>query len=189
MRSEPSDRADVRRLRPRDYGQYLDFLLDLDETTRRNRFAGCVSDDLIADHVDRLAERDATVFGAFITPPDAARPVMIGGAEWHPTQAMGTGEAAFAVDPRYRKRGVGALLLDAIVLHARNRGSREIRVVCLRDNMAMRRLATRAEARLMITLDEIEGTIAPPPPSPLSYWREWWSDRRPSAWRARVAAH
>jgi hypothetical protein len=55
--------------------------------------------------------------------------------------------------------------------------------------MAMRRLATRAEARLMITLDEIEGTIAPPPPSPLSYWREWWSDRRPSAWRARVAAH
>jgi len=189
MRSEPTTRATVRRLRPREYGLYLDFLLGLDETTRRNRFAGSLSDDLIVDHVERLADRDATVFGAFITPPDAARPLMIGGAEWHPGHTREIGEAAFAVDPRQRKRGIGTLLLDAVVLHARNRGSRQIRVICLRDNMAMRRLATRAEARLMITLDEIEATIAAPPPSPLSYWREWWSDRSATARRMRADAH
>ena len=56
-------------------------------------------------------------------------------------------EAAFVVSPDAQHHGIGTALLDVIVLAARNRNHPVIRVMCLRTNEAMRRLARKADAR------------------------------------------
>jgi GNAT superfamily N-acetyltransferase len=85
-------------------------------------------------------------------------------------------EAAFAVERSLQNQGIGTALLDVIVLAARNRGYAAIRVVCLRSNWAMRRLAQKAEARLLLTLDELHGEISAPRPTMLSWLREAFVD-------------
>jgi GNAT superfamily N-acetyltransferase len=89
-----------------------------------------------------------------------------------PEAADDVAEAAFVVDPALRNRGLGTALLEATVLAARNRGHRAIRVICLRDNWPMRRLAQKAEAGLMLTFDEMHGEIRTPAATPLSLMRE-----------------
>ncbi len=157
--------AVIRKLRCDEGERYRDFLLGLDARTRRDRFCGGVSDTYVAEHAARAWER-ALVHGAFVDGH------LCGASELHLDAEDGVAEAAFVVDPALRKRGLGTALLDATVLAARNRGFRAVRVICLRDNWAMRRLAQKAEAALMLTFDEMHGEIRTPAATPLSLMRE-----------------
>jgi hypothetical protein len=62
------------------------------------------------------------------------------------------------------------------VLAARNRNHPVIRVMCLRTNEAMRRLARKADARLVLTYDEAVGEIHASRPNALSWLREAFAD-------------
>lgn len=156
----------VRRLRGDERALYLDFMLGLDEQTRHDRFCAGVGDDFILRHASRAFDPQALVFGCFID--DALRGV----AELHLGRDGGPSEAAFAVHRGFQSKGIGTALLDAVVLAARNRGVSRVRVACLRTNLAMRRLAQKAHARLTVTLDEVEGEIEAPRATPLSWLRE-----------------
>jgi GNAT superfamily N-acetyltransferase len=85
-------------------------------------------------------------------------------------------EAAFVVSPAVRHHGIGAALLDLIVLAARNRNHPVIRVTCLPTNVAMHRLAQKADARLVLSYDEAVGEIYGPRPNALSWLREAFAD-------------
>ena len=158
--------ASVRRLRADEHALYRDFMLGLDPVTRHDRFCAGVGDDFVRRHAARLFATDALVFGCFVDE------VLCGVAELHAGRSGGPAEAAFAVGRQFQSGGIGTALLEAVVLAARNRGIARVRVACLRTNLAMRRLAQKAEARLTLTLDEVEGEIAAPRATPLSWLRE-----------------
>ena len=153
----------VRKLRPDEGDLYRDFLLRLDPQTRRDRFCSGVSDAYIHEHVGRVVASGALLYGCFHDDD------LCGAAELH---SGGPAEAAFAVARDCQDHGIGTALLEAVVLAARNRGHLVIRVTCLRTNEAMRRLAQKADARLILSYDEAEGEIRTPAPTALSWLRE-----------------
>jgi RimJ/RimL family protein N-acetyltransferase len=148
----------VRRLRPDELLSFKQFLLDLDDNTRRDRFCGTVSDTFIAQYAEETWQAGTLLIGTF------AEGRLCGVAELHPAGADRTGEAAFAVRPEFRKRGMGSSLLTAILLAAEAKGYQRIRTACLPANAAMRQLARKAGAALHIQIDEVMGEIPVPLP-------------------------
>lgn len=172
--------AFIRKLRADEEPAYRNFLLSLDPQSRRNRFCGSVSDAYIVEHARRTWEANTLLHGCFVD--GALRAI----SELHLEEDAPEAEAAFVVDPALRNQGIGTALLDVTVLAARNRGYRCIKVICLRSNFAMRRLAQKAEARLMLTFDEVHGEIVAPTPTMLSWLRETVADAYETAgwlWR------
>ena len=170
MSASRDQTAVIRKLRPEESGLYRDFLLGLDPQTRRDRFCGGVSDAYLSRHAERILSTGAVLYGCF---QDGR---LCGVAELHAAAPGEPAEAAFVVSPDLRHHGVGTALLDAIVLAARNRRHPVIRVTCLRSNEAMRRLARKADARLVLTYDEAQGEIHAPRPTALSWMREAFVD-------------
>ncbi len=160
----------VRKLRQDELSSYKSFLLGLDEPTRRNRFCSTVSDAFVKLYAERTWRAGALVIGAF------SAGQMCGIAELHPAGAPSLAEAAFAVKPEFRNRGVGTSLLDAVLLGAGNRGYDRVRTVCLPTNVAMRQLARKACARLELAVDELKGEITPPRPTIFTWLREVMGD-------------
>src|SRR4051812_39303239 len=135
----------VRKLRSGKGDLYRGFLLALDPESRHERFCGGVSDAYLIQHVERVLSSGAILYGCF------ADGALCGVAELHAAEPGEPAEAAFVVSPAIRHRGIGTALLDAVVLAARNRNHPVIRVTCLVTNEAMRRLAEKAHARLVLT--------------------------------------
>jgi len=170
MPSSLDHTAVIRKLRPDESELYRNFLLGLDPQTRRDRFCGGVSDAYLGQHARRVLSSDAVLYGCF---QDGQ---LRGVAELHAAAPGEPAEAAFVVSPDLQHHGIGTALLDAIVLAARNRNHPVIRVACLRSNEAMRRLAEKADARLILTYDEAAGEIYAPRPTALSWLREAFVD-------------
>lgn len=177
--------AVIRKLRADEAPLYRKFLLGLDAQSRRDRFCADVSDSFIIQHADRTRDGNTLLHACFVD--GELRAV----AELYLGQEGPEAEAAFLVDPALRGHGIGSALLDATVLAARNRGYCRIKVICLRGNFAMRRLAQKAEAKLMLTFDELHGEIVAPTPTALSWLRETVVDAHEAAagiWQSRKRA-
>ncbi len=157
----------VRKLRDHECSSFQQFLLGLDHKSRRDRFCSTVSDTFLAKYAEQTWRTGAVVVGAF------SGGQLCGVAELHPAGRDGVAEAAFAVRPEFRKRGVGSSLLEAVLGAAANRGYLRVRTVCLPTNSAMRQLARKAGARLELTIDEVNGEITAPRPSILTWLREF----------------
>ncbi|MFY9837200.1 MAG: hypothetical protein WAK55_12155, partial [Xanthobacteraceae bacterium] len=56
----------IRKLWIGETGKYREHVLRLDPESRRNRFAGGVSDDFIRDYVDLATGLDAVIHGFFV---------------------------------------------------------------------------------------------------------------------------
>ena len=160
----------IRKLRHDEGDLYCEFLLSLDFETRRNRFCGGVSDAYLCQHANRILSSGAVLYGCF----QEGR--LRGVAELHAAAPGEPAEAAFVVSPDLRDHGIGTALLDAIVLAARNRNRPVVQVTCLRTNEAMRRLAQKAEARMVLTFAEAAGEIHAPRPTAMSWLREAFVD-------------
>ena len=170
MPSSLDHTAVIRKLRPDESGLYRDFLLSLDPQARRDRFCGGVSDAYLSQHTQRILNAAAVLYGCF------QESQLCGVAELHAAAPGEPAEAAFVVSPDLRHHGIGTALLDTVVLAARNRGHSVIRVTCLRTNGAMRRLAQKAGAHMVLTYDEAAGEIYAPRPNALSWLREAFVD-------------
>lgn len=157
----------IRKLRASETAALTAFYLALDPETRRSRFHGAVGDDFLHRHVATLAAH-GLAFGYF----DGDR--LVGVGELFPGRGYGasTGEAAFVVLAQMRRRGIAGRLMVTVLRAAANRRCRSVRIVSLRNNWAMRKIAANTAAALSITCDELEGTIAVPTPTPLSVFRE-----------------
>ena len=112
----------VRKLWPGEAEAYRDHLLRLDPESRRRRFSGAVGDDFIAQHARSIGEFGTVVYGFFLDG------TLRGAAELRPAAPFAReAEAAFSVEQPWQSHGVGTVLLEHVLLAARNRGIVEAR--------------------------------------------------------------
>ena len=151
---------------------YRDHLLRLDPASRRNRFAGAVSDEFVRDYADISFGIDALIHGFFI------EGALRGAAELRPIGASiaREAEAAFSIEKPWQSHGVGSMLLERTLLAARNRGLKFLHMTCLADNKRMQQLARKYDAELSFDFANVVGEVAAPRPTPLSLMREILAD-------------
>lgn len=151
---------------------YRDHLLRLDAESRRNRFAGSVSDEFVHGYADLSFGIDAVIHGFFVDG------TLRGAAELRPIGLPITheAEAAFSIEKPWQSHGVGSLLLERTLLAARNRGLKFLHMACLADNKRMQQLARKYEAELSFDFSSVVGEVATPRPTPLSLMREILAD-------------
>src|SRR5580658_291170 len=162
----------IRKLWIGETAKYREHVLRLDPESRRNRFAGGVSDEFIRHYVDLTSGLDAVVHGFFVG--DTIR----GAAELRP---LGLGfarqaEAAISVEKPWQSHGVGSALLRRTLLAARNRGYRVLHMACLANNHRMQQLARKFAAELTFDFGGVVGEVESSRPTPLSVMREIMSD-------------
>ena len=126
-----------------------DFLVRLDRESRCRRFGHAASDEIVIAHAGTALEDASCLFGAFVD--ESLRGVLeIYSCAPHPYS-----EVALVVDPHWRRRGFGWALLRAAASWAGETRHGDIRLIFTRDNWPMRRLASKANARFDLVLDEI----------------------------------
>lgn len=158
----------IRRLRIYDKPQISSHFNNLDADALASRFGVPVSPAFVQNYLSGIFDNSALVFGAF---PDAC---LRGVAELRalPDSARHAAEAAFTVETTWQDRGIGDALLSRTITAARNRGFREVHMICLATNQKMRRLAAKHDADLNLVTGQIEATLTSPWPTPLSVAEE-----------------
>jgi GNAT superfamily N-acetyltransferase len=159
----------IRKLWISESGVYRDHLLRLDRESRRRRFSGAVSDEVIARHADSANGLGVVVHGFFVDG------TLRGAAELRPLGSVfgrREGEAAFSIEQHWQSHGVGTVLLERTLLSARNRGIKSLEMHCLTDNHRMQQLARKFEADLKFDFGSVVGEVDPPRYTPLSLMRE-----------------
>lgn len=153
--------------------KYRDHLLRLDEESRRRRFGGLVSDQYIRNHVEGTKGFDAVLCGFFVDG------ILRGAAELRflgPRILSREAEAAFSVETPWQSHGIGSVLLERLLLTARNRGVKFLHLACLTDNKRMQQLARKFDAELSFDFGGVVGELETPRPTPLSLMREMIDD-------------
>lgn len=165
---------EIRRLRSFDKAALVDHFLRLDPDTRRLRFGNAVGDAFVKDYAESLLSADSVNFGAF--PDGTLRGVaeLRGLRDSWPRSA----EVALAVEPAWQDRGIGDALFSRLVAAARNRGIARLHMICLQENVRMRHLALKHDARLEFDGGSIEATLTPAWPTPVSVFEEVFGDPR-----------
>jgi GNAT superfamily N-acetyltransferase len=154
----------VRRLLPFDSAQFRGHLKRFDEDSRRLRFGAVVSDSFLDNYADSSYRFDTVIFGWFVDGVMRAagelRPISLG--------PSGSAEIAFSVEKPYQHHGIGSMLMDRIVVAARNRAIGHLRVFCLPGNEPMKHLADKYGAHMHASHGEVEGDITPEPATALT---------------------
>ena len=180
MNEAKSSPVELRRLWPADKEAFRHHLLSLDPRSRHLRFGGGMSDEFLARYAESCFGKGDLIYGAFIDGE------LVGAAELRSNQAIWSeqapfgrhihAEAAFSVDPDYRRRGIGEKLFKRILRAATNHGVETIEIVCLPENVGMQKLAKKFEAHFTFEENWLTGRLAARPPTTLSLFREVTSD-------------
>ncbi len=147
-------------------------LLRLPEGDRRRRFHGTISEDGIEAYARLiLRARRTKVIGWF------HGGVLRGSAElsWSPGAPA---EAAFSVEPAFRRHGVGRGLAERVRRAASNRRLESLIVYTDAGNLPMRRLAARIGAHTRMEDGEIEGRVPIGHGDAFSFWSEFAEEER-----------
>src|SRR5271163_3856016 len=168
--------VEIRRLWPSDKESFRDHLLRLDARSRRERFAGGMSDEFLVHYAENCFGKGDLVYGAFVDGK------MIGAAELRSNQSIWSeqapfgrhihAEAAFSVDQSHRRRGIGEKLFKRILRAATNHGVETIEIVCLPENVGMQNLARKFEAHFTFEANWLTGRLTARPPTAFSLIRE-----------------
>jgi ribosomal protein S18 acetylase RimI-like enzyme len=157
----------VRRLRRDEADEFFAHLLRLDPDARRRRFGAVVSECFLRDYANRPPKPGTVIEGAFVDG------VLRGVGELRPVDDAGTAaEVAFSVEAGFRGMGLGARLMDRLLLIGSNHGVRLVTMVCMADNTAMKRLFRRHGGKLVVSDGMADGTIRTAWPTPFSLARE-----------------
>jgi GNAT superfamily N-acetyltransferase len=158
----------VRKLWMSEIDALRDHLLRLDRDSRRRRFGGAVSDELIARYAATASQAGVVVHGFFLDG------TLRGAAELRPLGSLfaDEAEAAFSIEQPWQSHGVGTVLLARTLLSARNRRIRLLRMHCLADNGRMQQLARKFDAGLSFDFGSVVGEVDPPRSTALSLLRE-----------------
>lgn len=161
-------RPEIRRLWKTDKSQILRHFRRLDPATRRLRFGVSVSRQFLQGYVEDILSIDSIVYGAFVDGSlrgVGELRVLLG--RWPPRA-----EVALSVEAAFQEEGIGDALFARLVASAQNRGVRTLYMMCLRENIRMQHLARKHEAYLKYEIGEVEATLDPPWPTPLSVVEE-----------------
>jgi GNAT superfamily N-acetyltransferase len=157
----------IRKLSATDQDAFCNHLLRLDVEGRHDRFAMGVSDDFIRKYAELCFTMPGSIFGYFSD--DELR----GAGELRLIGNQGTAaEAAFSVEPGWRRRGVGKELMARIVRAASNGRVTTLHMSCLASNRAMQKLARHFEADIKFEADQVTGRMIGRPPTVASQWEE-----------------
>ena len=153
----------VRVLRADEGDLYFEHLLRLEPEAQRMRFFGDTPDFHLALHAG-AAVSDGRFCVGYIEDDviRGAAELLIG--DGRDPDHQGAPEAAFSVEAPYRSKGVGSLLMGAILSEARRLGVKRIKVACLPENAAMQRLAAHFHADVRREGANILGLIDDDPP-------------------------
>jgi GNAT superfamily N-acetyltransferase len=124
------------RLTPGDADRYADHLLRLDEEDRRLRFFKDAPEFMIVMHAGAAACDGRIAFGWEEDGEIRAAGELVADPE-HPH----VGELGFSVEKDFRRRGIGAALMDALVDAGARAGFTTLNLEFLAENRAMRALA------------------------------------------------
>lgn len=164
----------IRRLWKSDLSTLVDHFQRLDPQTRRLRFLAAVGDDFLAIYADKLLATQAPVFGAF--PNGELRGVAE--LRGHPDSWPRSAEVALSVEPAWQEAGIGDALLSRVIAAAQNRRIKTLHMICLQENKRMQNLAKKHAAVLDFDLGEVEATLDPSWPTPMSFFEEMFGDTR-----------
>lgn len=166
--SETQSAAVIRRLWPAEAMLFRDHLLRLDMDSRRSRFGSCVSDDFIQHYAGRVFPSGALLVGAFIDGDLRAA------GELYPLSEVLAHEAevAFSVETGFQNGGIGTLLMERLLLAARNRGIRVLQLNCLAQNRRMQQVVRKFEASIAFENDQVVAQVKAPYPTALSLAEE-----------------
>jgi RimJ/RimL family protein N-acetyltransferase len=138
---------------------YRAHLLRLEPEARAERFHASALEAFVALHARAaLTDGRRVVIGYFadgvlrgagellpVAPAEA--PGGLSGRDGGVTAAT-LGEFSLSIERDWRGRGIGSAIMGAMIQEARWLGIKRIEVVCLRNNVAMQRLAARFSAEL-----------------------------------------
>jgi GNAT superfamily N-acetyltransferase len=151
--TDPSPRPSIRPLTASHQCELEGLLVALDRDSRCSRFGYAASDAAMAAHSRTALEAASSTLGIFLDDK------LAGAAEIYRCGDTGAYEVSLVVDRPLRKRGFGWNLLSSATAWARDAEADSVRLVFSRHNWPMRRLATRACARLDLSLDELNAEI------------------------------
>lgn len=157
-----------RRLTSADRAHFEAHLLRLDIESRRNRFGGAVSETFLRDYAARAFGLDGVMFGYF------EEGALRAAAELRvlTDDVNREAEAAFSVEPDWRRRGVASALFSRVIDAARNRGVRRILVICLPNNVGMQALTRKFDGDIVRLAPDMLGVVKAPRATVFSRWRE-----------------
>jgi len=167
-----NDMTAFHKLTVADRQNYRDHLLRLSPQDRMMRFQGYIAEDLISAHVARIDFGATIVVGAF----QAGR--LVGAAELAMERLLlpRFAEIAVTVEDNVQGQGIGTELARRAVTIARNRGVRQLSMLCLAQNRRMQQIAKRLEAELAFAQGSVEASIALSGATPLSLLTEAFDD-------------
>ncbi|MEJ8475167.1 GNAT family N-acetyltransferase [Roseibium algae] len=134
---------------------FRDHLLRLDANTRRSRFAMQASDAFLRSYVETSFTLDTLIY-AYLE-----NGIVRGTAELRSLGDAQTAEAAFCVEPDWRRKGIGTRLMDTLLQTARERHTRHIYINCLAGNSLMQALARKFSASMTFQAGDVIGHLHP----------------------------
>jgi GNAT superfamily N-acetyltransferase len=145
--------ACVRALTENHRSELEGLLTALDRDSRCSRFGYAASDAALIAHSRSALQTASGAIGIFVADK------LAGVAEIYRCDKTDNYEVSLVVDRPLRKRGLGWNLLHSSVQWARSADAESLRLIFSRHNWAMRKLATRAQAKLDLSLDELNAEI------------------------------
>ena len=133
----------IRRLGPKDCDTFIAHLHELNFDDFRDRFNGVVSDHWLLNYVGKSL-KEATVLGAF----DGGHLIAVSELHCEGGTPKGYGESAFSVASCWRRKGIGTLLITALLEAARENDVHTVLVETGPQNIAMRELARKFGATM-----------------------------------------
>jgi RimJ/RimL family protein N-acetyltransferase len=162
----------IRKIAVADSLQLQKHLIRLDPESRRLRFGAIVRDQHITHFIETLNWSTSIHLGYF----DRGR--LRGAAHlvsFDDGDAPGV-EYAVSVEAPHQNAGIGTELTRRAVTIARNRGLRELYMICLRENARMQHIARKVGATVVLAGVEVEGRVALPSADAVSLWQEAFDD-------------
>lgn len=131
----------IRPIRPTDLAMEQEFVRRLSPQAKRQRFL-CAIRELSVEDAQRFCDVDGHRSMAFVaTVEEGGRPKQIGVSRYAPAADENAREIAVTVADDWQHRGVGTLLAEALIQHAREHGISRLFSMDLADNARMRMLA------------------------------------------------
>lgn len=148
-------RAHFFRLTPGDADRYADHLLRLDEDDRRLRFFRDAPEFMIVMHAGAAACDGRIAFGW-----EEGGEIRAAGELVADSERAGVGELAFSVEKDWRRRGLGAALMQALIEAGARAGFARVELEFLPENHAMAALARRFSQGVVARDGRLAATVA-----------------------------
>lgn len=172
MASQAPARLVYRKLWEHDLPKFAEHLSRLTAKDRRDRFMGEKGKEAVGRYAAGLNWDRVHLVGCFIDGMLRAT------AELHLAGQgrLDQGELAFSVEEAHQNRGIATELMRRMLLIARNRGLRKVHLICLAENVRMRRIAQKFRAALALESGEVTAELPLLPPTPGTLLAEAWDD-------------